>query len=78
MGGIRPNKEVLMGGEAARSRRGRPRHGPIVLQPPEILPMTPKQNDAAIRALVALLDSWLAAKRRFGSEGDVGGRSVEG
>jgi hypothetical protein len=41
-----------------------------MLQPPEIPPMTPDQKKAVIRALVALLDSWLVAKSRLGSERD--------
>jgi hypothetical protein len=52
--------------------------GQSCFQPPEILPMTPEQRDAAIGALVSLLDTWLAAQRQFGSEGDVGGGSAKG
>jgi hypothetical protein len=37
--------------------------------------MTPEQKKAAIRALVALLDSWLVAKSLFDSERD-GGQDV--
>jgi len=62
-------RELRMGVGAAR--RWRPSHGPVVLQLPDIASMTSQQQEAAVRALAALLDSWLA--RRGGSvRGDRG------
>jgi hypothetical protein len=36
-------------GEASRRRGGRPRLGPIRLSPPEVVPMTAEQEEAAIQ-----------------------------
>jgi hypothetical protein len=43
-------------------RGGRPRLPPIGLLPPESVPMTTAQREAAVQSLAVLLDSWLMGR----------------
>jgi len=55
---------------------GRPRHDPIVLNTPQLVPMSDQEREVAITALAHLLRSWLedartprSQKRQRGSDG---------
>jgi hypothetical protein len=54
--------------EQGRTRKGRPRHR-LVLQPPELVPMTAEQQKAAVRSLALLFEAWIQAQSGLGSEG---------
>jgi hypothetical protein len=52
----------LVTGEDARKRVGKgSRRQPIVLAPPQILPMSPEQYDRAVELLATLLTDYLSA-----------------